>query len=39
MFGRRPEGRRVHDVDPIVQATPYLMPMRCDAQVFLDHDV
>ena len=39
MFGHRPEGRRVHDVDPIVQATPYLMPMRCDAQVFLDHDV
>ncbi len=39
MFGRRPEGRRVRDVDPIVQMTPYLMPMRCDAQVFLDYDV
>ncbi len=39
MFGHRPEGKRVHDIDPIVQITPYLMPMRCDAQVFLDHDV
>ena len=27
MFGHRPEGRRVRDVDPIVQITPYLMPM------------
>jgi len=24
-------------MDPIVQMTPYLMPMRCDAQVFLEH--
>ena len=39
MFGRRPEGRRVRDGDPILQITPYLMPMRCDAQVFLDYDV
>ncbi len=39
MFGHRPEGKRVHDVDPIVQITPYLMPMRCDAQVFLDYDI
>jgi len=39
MFGFRPEGRRVKDIDPIVQITPYLMPMRCDAQVFLDHEV
>ncbi|MEG0741544.1 MAG: hypothetical protein RSB91_10265 [Clostridia bacterium] len=39
MFGRRPEGIRVKGIDPIVQVTPYLMPMRCDAQVFLDHDV
>ena len=37
MFGRRPDGRRMKDVDPIVQITPYLMPMRCDAQVFLSH--
>ncbi len=24
-------------MDPIIQITPYLMPMRCDAQVFLEH--
>lgn len=39
MFGHRPEGKRVSNVDPIVRLTPYLMPQRCDAQVFLDHDV
>ena len=39
MFGRRPDGRRLRDVDPIVQITPYLMPMRCDAQVFLEHKI
>ena len=37
MFGRRPDGRKVKKLDPIVQITPYLMPMRCDAQVFLEH--
>lgn len=39
MFGFRHEGRRVKHLDPIVQMTPYLMPMRCDAQVFLQHDI
>ncbi len=39
MFGRRPDGRRVSSIDPIVRITPYLMPMRCDAQVFLQHKV
>lgn len=39
MFGYRPDGRRLKDVDPIVQITPYLMPMRCDAQVFLQHNL
>ena len=39
MFGRRPEGRRVSRMDPIVQITPYIMPMRCDAQVFLDYEI
>ena len=39
MFGRRPDGRRLKDVDPIIQITPYLMPMRCDAQVFLQHNL
>ncbi len=38
MFGFRPEGRRVKKMDPIVQATAYIMPMRCDAQVFMDYD-
>lgn len=37
MFGRRPDGRRIRGIDPIVQITPYVMPMRCDAQVFLKH--
>ena len=39
MFGRRPDGKRLKNVDPIVRITPYLMPMRCDAQVFLQHKV
>ena len=39
MFGRRHEGRRVRKLDPIIEAMPYLMPMRCDAMVFLDHDL
>ena len=39
MFGKRVDGRRIKGVDPIVQITPYLMPMRCDAQVFLQHRV
>ena len=37
MFGHRFDGRRIRDIDPIVQITPYLMPQRCDAQVFLEH--
>ncbi len=39
MFGKRRDGRRIKGIDPIVQITPYLMPMRCDAQVFLQHRV
>jgi len=39
MFGRRPDGKRLKSVDPIVRITPYLMPMRCDAQVFLEHQL
>ncbi|MGN0779621.1 MAG: 2-oxo acid dehydrogenase subunit E2 [Aristaeellaceae bacterium] len=39
MFGFRPDGRRLSSIDPIVRITPYLMPMRCDAQVFLQHKV
>ena len=37
MFGRRPDGKRVKGIDPIIRITPYIMPMRCDAQVFLKH--
>ena len=37
MFGHRPDGKRVKKLDPIIQMTSYLMPMRCDAQVFLEH--
>lgn len=37
MFGRRPDGRRVKGIDPVMQITSYVMPMRCDAQVFLKH--
>ena len=37
MFGRRPDGRRIKGIDPVMQITPYVMPMRCDAQVFLKH--
>ena len=37
MFGRRPDGRRIKDIDPVMRITPYVMPMRCDAQVFLRH--
>ena len=37
MFGRRPDGRRIKGIDPIIRITPYVMPMRCDAQVFLKH--
>ena len=37
MFGRRPDGRRVKGIDPVVRITSYIMPMRCDAQVFLKH--
>ena len=39
MFGRRPDGRRVKDIDPVIKITPYVMPMRCDAQVFLKHNI
>ena len=39
MFGRRPDGRRVKGIDPIIRITPYIMPMRCDAQVFLKHRI
>lgn len=39
MFGHRSDGRLLRQVDPIIALTPYLMPMRCDAQVFLNYRV
>ena len=36
MFGRRADGKLLKKIDPIIALTPYLMPMRCDAQVFLN---
>ena len=37
MFGKRPDGIRVKGIDPVMRITPYVMPMRCDAQVLLKH--
>ena len=39
MFGKRSDGWLVKDIDPIIALTPYLMPMRCDAQVMLGYDI
>ncbi len=39
MFNRRADGIRIGGLDPIVQMMPYLMPMRCDSQVFLQHHI
>lgn len=35
MFGKRSDGFLVKGIDPVIALTPYIMPMRCDAQVFL----
>ena len=37
MFGRRPDGRRIDKIDPVMKITPYIMQQRSDAQVFLKH--
>ena len=37
LFGHRKDGRVLRSIDPIIALTPYLMPMRCDAQVFLNY--
>lgn len=39
MFGKRGDGYLVREMDPIVSLTPYLMPMRCDAQVMLRYSI
>ena len=42
MFGRRSDGRRLDNIDPIVQIMPYLMTERNDAMnmltLYLDYD-
>ena len=35
MFGKRSDGYLVKEIDPVIALTPYIMPMRCDAQVAL----
>lgn len=37
MFGRRGDGWLVREIDPIIGLVPYLMPMRCDAQVMMKY--
>ncbi len=37
MFGKRADGWLVRGIDPVIALTPYLMPMRCDAQVMLTY--
>ena len=39
MFGKRGDGYLVKGIDPIIAMTPYLMPMRCDAQVMLMYKI
>lgn len=38
MFGRRADGRTYKKIDPIVRFTPFIMPDRNDAQVFMTLD-
>lgn len=37
MFGHRSDGHLVKKLDPIVALTSYIMPTRCDAQIFTDY--
>ena len=37
MFGIRGDGWLVKEIDPIIGLVPYLMPMRCDAQVMMTY--
>ena len=39
MFGKRGDGYLVKEIDPVIALTPYLMPMRCDAQVMLTYKI
>ncbi len=39
MFGKRSDGYLVRGIDPVVAFTPYVMPMRCDAQVMFKYSL
>lgn len=39
MFGHRSDGHLVKKIDPIVALTPYIMPTRCDSQIFTDYKI
>lgn len=39
MFGRRPDGRIVKNIDPIVRMTSHIMPKRYDAQVMVERNI
>ena len=38
MFGFRPDGKKVKDIDPIQRIIPHIMPTRNDAQNFTEYD-
>lgn len=39
MFGIRPDGKRVKNIDPIVRMTAHIMPKRYDAQVMMERSI
>lgn len=39
MFGKRGDGYLVKNIDPVIALMPYLMPMRCDAQVMMTYRI
>ena len=38
MFGFRPDGKKVKDIDPIQRIIPHIMPTRNDAQNMTEYD-
>ena len=38
MFGRRPDGRKVKNIDPFMRIIPYIMKDRVDSQIFFDEE-
>lgn len=39
MFGRRPDGKAIKNIDPIVRMTSHIMPKRYDAQVMVERNI